>query len=80
MTEKRSNITQIHQGATRAVQGPKCPNCGFQPAQVYATQTQFGRMIAAVFSCSACDAILSVSPIAMTEPDKPRIIVPGGQF
>lgn len=79
MRNGKDTIVDITTGKPpeRKAKGPKCPHCGFQPALVYAVQTQFGRMVSAVFSCQACDAILSVAPVAMAEPETPRIVVPG---
>jgi hypothetical protein len=74
------DITKRGPVAARPVRGPKCPCCGSQPAQLTATQSQFGNMVAAVFSCFACDAILGIAPVAMMQPEKPRILVPGGGF
>ena len=75
---KIENIAQRGPVAARPAGGPKCPVCACQPATLQATQTQFGRMVAAVFSCMACDAILGVAPVGMMEPEKSRIVVPGG--
>jgi len=83
MNKKVEDITKRHQRdpvADVPPVGPKCPYCNVQPAQLRASQTQFGNMIAAVFTCFACDAILSVAPVGMQEAEKPRIVVPGGRF
>jgi hypothetical protein len=56
---------------------PKCPHCDSQPLQLFAVQTTIGRMVCAVFMCSMCDKAISVAPVAMVEPPKSRIVVPG---
>jgi hypothetical protein len=76
---KVENISQRGPTVERPpASGPRCPICAEQPAQLRASQTQFGNMLAAVFSCGNCGAILSVAPVGMVEPEKPRIVVPGG--
>ena len=77
---KVENISRRGPVAASPPRAPKCPICACQPAQLRASQTQFGNMLAAVFSCGNCDAILSVAPVGMAESEKPRIVVPGGGF
>jgi hypothetical protein len=64
---------------------PRCPHCGARPCQMFVKIVGFGpQLIAAVFSCGACEKVLSVAPVnppeERPEPQprrEPMILVPG---
>ena len=64
---------------------PRCPYCGSYPCEMFVKIIGFGQqLLAAVFSCGACEKILSVAPVNPPEEPReervrrePRILVPG---
>lgn len=63
---------------------PRCPHCGIRPCQMFVKIIGFGQqLIAAVFSCGACEKILSVAPVNAPDPEplpakqESSILIPG---